>query len=151
MDSKLKRLTALLLCAAMTLVPLAAFGAGASEENVEVVYYPMVSREDYHVATLPLESQASLMSTENDFLLEAAAQLRAGMVAREPVIDVDVTVTDSSYNVNNLYNDLIKLAMAHTGVPNEGDYINGQWSYWTALSTSPTPSRKGNLTPSSSG
>lgn len=127
MDSKLKRLTALLLCAAMALVPLAAFGADASEENVEVVYYPMVSREDYNVVTLPLESQASLMSAGDDFLFEAAEQLRAGMVAREPVIDVDVTVTDSSYNVNNLADDLFELAMAHTGVPNEGDYLNRQW------------------------
>ena len=68
-------------------------------------------------------------------LYGAAEEVRGYLEARETVFSVNAYLEYTSQEtmedelVQMIY-DIIALAMVHTGVPTEGDYIQWQWSTW---------------------
>ena len=56
---------------------------------------------------------------------DAAADLREGLAARQSTITV--YVRSSITNTDTLFNKLFEMALEHTGVPNQGDYI--KWHF----------------------
>ncbi len=59
----------------------------------------------------------------------AAADLRAGMVAREASITVGFQ-TQETYNDKELCTIIFQKAFTHTGDPDEGDYLAWHWKDW---------------------
>ena len=64
---------------------------------------------------------------------EIAEVLREGLVARQEVISIDYAVKVADYDeaaFSAMMGEAINLAMAHTGEPTEGDYIQWQYKRW---------------------
>ena len=59
---------------------------------------------------------------------EAGAVLRAGMKARDNLIYVYYK-TDPEDDVNQIVLEMLNVAVQHTGVPTEGDYIGAHWDH----------------------
>ena len=59
---------------------------------------------------------------------EAAAELREAMKNREKTVTVGVIEDVDQDSLKKLIGALIRSAVTHTGVPDEGDYINFQYS-----------------------
>ena len=67
--------------------------------------------------------------------MEAAAQvMRDGMANREAVITVNFITPEGDYQT--VADELVALAMSHTGNPKEGDSLHWQWGYWKTLEMS---------------
>lgn len=78
-------------------------------------------------------SAEELPETQNPEIFEAAAVLREGLKNREMLIDVSFTTDLDSFDgtsvsAKELANRIMELAYAHTGVPDEGDYL--RFSLW---------------------
>ena len=61
---------------------------------------------------------------------DAAAILRNGMKNREAEITVNLCY-EGTYNVE-IFETIFDTAIAHTGVPTEGDYLAFQYKEWVA-------------------
>lgn len=103
----------LFLCCAPTV--------SAAEAAPDIQTVPSLSGEVTVSPLLRVAGPAPGDTTDYQTTLEAAAEiLRAGFVAREPVVTVGYTT--KNYDEQLMY-DVLDLAYAHTGVPTEGDYL----------------------------
>lgn len=109
----LKKFISFILC----IVLASAFVPAAFAEETITVYY---SKDDARYV-MPLNSGDVSLFEENSDILTAAAQLREAMVKRESraVIKLPYRSDDARGD----FQRIIDLAMAHTSVPNEGDYL----------------------------
>ena len=130
-----KRLAALLLCLVILagMLPTTVHAADQSVVcldpvvHINPLYADILTEED-----LFYPGPAPVASGEEDpvylaDITEAAKEFRAGMVARQDQIIVHLQLP--AYDPNYAY-DIPELAMAHTGVPNEGDYLMWQYGGW---------------------
>ncbi len=142
--NRFRRLTSALLALAMILSLLGGMGPMTAEAKgndsfnftavvVNPLYQDIISEED-----IPLPQKAGSWGgvaaiAEPDYLdgeEEAALAIREAMVNREtePVIYFSSTfAVNSQEDFQVLLEDLFSSAYAHTGVPNEGDYL--RWHY----------------------
>ena len=67
-----------------------------------------------------------------DSASEAASELRKAMKDRESEVTVGVIKDVDQEGLKKLIRSLLKKAVRHTGVPDEGDYINFQYSRYDA-------------------
>lgn len=70
--------------------------------------------------------------TYHESASEAAAELREAMKDRESEVTVGVIKDVDQKGLKRLIRSLLKKAMKHTGVPDEGDYINFQYGRYDA-------------------
>jgi len=122
----------LVLCMVAGFLPASALAVTWNvTRTVETIYVenplysdaePIVTQE---IQTVGLQSFGSSAEYLTD-LEAAAAVLRAGMVAREKSIVVYYEV-DASMTSDEVSQSVWNQALAHTGVPNEGDYQMWHW------------------------
>ncbi|MGX8692261.1 MAG: transglutaminase domain-containing protein [Clostridia bacterium] len=91
------------------------------EIHVNPLFRDQISAEEI-AASLREADETSAVSADCGTLEDAAAALRAGMRARESSITINYTGAGSVG-----YEELMDLALAHTGQPTEGDYL--RWQY----------------------
>ncbi|MCD7769223.1 MAG: hypothetical protein LUH36_03785, partial [Oscillospiraceae bacterium] len=81
-------------------------------------------------------SVAIITSDYATSLSEAAVQMREGLVSRETTITVQYTSTGFTQElVDEEGSSIYSLALEHTGVSTEGDYLRWQLGGWTATYT----------------
>lgn len=99
--------------------------------KVNPVYSGIISEADLKKVTDPnVKAETVLGSQKCVTKEEMAAVLRDGMTKRTETIRVYYSLTGTDYTPKQLVeleSDILELAIAHTGVGNEGDYL--KWGY----------------------
>lgn len=149
----MRKFSALMLCFAMISAALPVWSS-AAEENIfdgELLFYDTGKAEDLR----PSEDEAAVMAAEPEWVAEFAVQLRDEMKRRNgvrlnPEDEKDmsgainfkvqltgVTASSSKTAITSALKEVYshsekvqELAIAHTGVPDEGDYILWHLSAW---------------------
>ncbi len=116
---KLKKLMALLLSLTVALIPAMGLTAMAADGQVHYVEHTF-DGPYYTGGIMPGVQDVSLQA--DDAVEAAAATLREAMRKRQTTVEVTVPGHGTSES-QTMFNDLLNMAMAHTGVPDEGDYI----------------------------
>ena len=119
--------------------PGAEEAAGEERREVSAVYlnprYAGMITEEELLAKLE-EQSASTVNTDGAALYasfdEAAAYLRSELSDWSVYISFACSIPESSFDPDNILYDLFDAAVVHTGDPREGDYIDGQYSGWSA-------------------
>lgn len=122
-------LMVLIAMATMMLVPVSAAEAASGYVEFETVLNPLYENAEIGHSGRTTKYNAITTSAEPEYISsdeEAAAVLRAGMVARENFIQVYIKLSDLQTLQTHFRNIFVK-ALEHTGKPTEGDYL--KWHY----------------------
>lgn len=141
MKHLMKRALALLLVLAMNIGTLcepvlaAEASAGGYQGNMitcREAYINPLYQDVLTEADLKPLAEAEAWAFEGETcttISEAAAQLKAGLIARNETIIIKYTC-DSSTDYNVLLDEIAAAAFVHTGNPVEGDYLKYQYGGW---------------------
>ena len=134
--SKLRRLLSIVmaLCLLLTLLPMPARAVGTELEPIQVtqvnpLYEGIITEEDL----LPVGESFSFFAepvyeTDKGVL---AAQLREAMVNRLETVTLYYMTGDPDAFSGTLMREVLNMALKHTGVPIEGDYLAYQYGGWS--------------------
>ncbi len=115
----LKKLIAIILCLTVALIP--AMGLTAMAAGEQVCYIELTFDGPYYTGgIMPGIQDVSLQA--DDAVEAAAATLREAMRTRQTYVEVSIPGHSVSER-SALCNEIFDMALAHTGVPDEGDYI----------------------------
>ncbi len=153
MKKKFTSFTAIFLAAIMTVGMLPASALAANDETVDntegpsdvqefdtiyqvnPLYEDIISESDLVQAEEVDSGIATLSSAAyTDSLEEAAEQLREDMVSRDASTTIKYIYTDgtsiSNSTLTGIAMELMEVALEHTGVSTEGDYLRWQYAGW---------------------
>lgn len=143
MNRLLKRWLTVLFCTAvlLSILPWAvsAFGGENAESVMEYgtlefvrevnpLYEGAAAEEEFEEPLLLLAADDEPALSEYLSFEKSAAALRTAMKERQKTINIHVhLVSPTSSEIKNLLASVFSEAVAHTGVPTEGDYLRWQW------------------------
>ncbi len=132
---KLKKIIPLVLCGVVLLFA----GVVAASGTTEMPYYetdwelnPLYEGGDTLSVPAPTAMAGEQQTPKDDTPSfhtsydTAAAVLRAGLKAHESAISVVYRV-EGDYTLKEIYSEIFALALAHTGVADEGEYLTWHW------------------------
>ena len=137
-----KRLLALLMALALmiSLMPATAFAAGPVLRGTSDIHsnplYPDSGADRSPRFTGGTFSPAGTSASHFGTVLEVAEDIREHMTARTESFTVYLQYTaadgeDVPEGINRTSEEAFDLALEHTGVPVEGDYLKWHWGQWT--------------------
>ena len=123
----------MVLCLILTLLPMPARAVGTELEPIQVtqvnpLYEGIVTEEDLLPVGEPFSFFAEPVYETDKGVL--AAQLREAMVNRLETVTLYYMTGDSDAFSAALMHELLDMALVHTGVPIEGDYLAYQYGGW---------------------
>ena len=133
------RTVALCLCLVMLLavMPVSVYAAETEDSGFAVspVHFNPYYTAEQTSETYGYLTYAATRNAAPDYVYsvqDAAALLREGMKNRREEIDINLCY-EGRYNVD-IFETIFDAAVAHTGVPTEGDYLAFQYKEWIARS-----------------
>ena len=124
-----KRLSLLLaLCMMLSLLPIGAQAAGrrtVRETYINPAYAEVIDASELSASSDSGSARAA--STVCNSVEEAAANVREQLKSRRETVQVSLRTTD---DYSGLAEQIYQHAVAHTGVPNEGDFLRWQIGGW---------------------
>ena len=134
--SKLRRLLSIMMamCLILTLLPMPARAVETELEPIQVtqvnpLYEGIVTEEDLLPVGEPFSFFAEpVYETEKGVL---AAQLREAMVNRLETVTLYYQSGEPDAFSGTLMREVLNMALKHTGVPIEGDYLAYQYAGWS--------------------
>ncbi|MBQ2661463.1 MAG: hypothetical protein IJF80_02265 [Clostridia bacterium] len=127
---KLLSVLMIFVFAICSIVPVSTFAQEDFKCDCDAKYGPTMSCT---VASGSLKEVSALAEVPACATIQEAANLlREGMKARTAVIEFIINVDNPADNWEKVYKEILDLAVAHTGVPDEGDYIYSALSHVAA-------------------